>query len=63
MPLGRKSLQVPTFEQVRGGVLATIQRERFVALNKQSAGNMTMVDRINDRINELQLTQNQIFCI
>ena len=34
----KENLQVPTFEQVRGGVLATIQREVFVALNKQSGG-------------------------
>ena len=26
-------LQFPTFEQVRGGMLATIPRERFVAIN------------------------------
>lgn len=34
-----ENLQIPTFEQVRGGVLATIQRERFVAINKQNGGN------------------------
>ena len=28
-----EQLQFPTFEQVRGGMLATIQRERFVAIN------------------------------
>ena len=28
-----KRLQFPTFEQVRGGMLATIPRERFVAIN------------------------------
>ena len=27
-----EQLQFPTFEQVRGGMLATIQRERFVAI-------------------------------
>ena len=26
-------MQLPTFEQVRGGMLATIPRERFVAIN------------------------------
>ena len=35
----KEKLQIPTFEQVRGGVLATIQREKFVALNKQNGGN------------------------
>lgn len=34
-----ENLQIPTFEQVRGGVLATIQRERFVAINNQNGGN------------------------
>ena len=28
-----KRLQFPTFEQVRGGMLATIPRERFVAIS------------------------------
>ena len=28
-----KRLQFPTFVQVRGGMLATIPRERFVAIN------------------------------
>lgn len=34
----KENLQVPTFEQIRGGVLATILREKFVALNKQNVG-------------------------
>lgn len=59
----KENLQVPTFEQVRGGVLATIQREVFVALNKQSGGNVSTIDqindRLNDRINSLQLTDNE----
>ena len=33
-----ENLQVPTFEQVRGGVLATIPREIFTTLNKQNVG-------------------------
>ncbi|MBQ8959304.1 MAG: putative DNA binding domain-containing protein [Bacteroidales bacterium] len=36
----KEQLQIPLFEQVRGGVLATIQREVFVALNKQNGGNV-----------------------
>lgn len=66
----KENLQVPAFEQVRGGVLATIQREVFVALNKQSGGddggnggdnggNVSEIDRINDKIKSLQLTDNQ----
>ena len=46
----KESLQVPTFEQVRGGVLATIQRERFVALNKQNGDDMSVIDRLNDQL-------------
>lgn len=34
----RENLQVPAFEQIRGGVLATILREKFVALNNQNVG-------------------------
>lgn len=34
----KANLQVPTFEQVRGGVLATIQREIFVTLNNKNVG-------------------------
>ena len=34
----KEKLQIPTFEQVRGGVLATIQRERFAALNHKNVG-------------------------
>jgi ATP-dependent DNA helicase RecG len=59
----KENLQVPTFEQVRGGVLATIQREVFVALNKQSGGDISTLDQINDRLNDqvksLQLTENE----
>ena len=32
----KEQLQIPTFEQVRGGILASIPRERFTALNKQN---------------------------
>lgn len=46
----QENLQIPTFEQVRGGVLATIQREKFVALNKQNVGNdvgdVSVIDRL-----------------
>lgn len=59
----KERLQVPTFEQVRGGVLATIQRERFVALNKQNGDDMSVIDRLNDQVNDqvklLQLTENE----
>ena len=59
-----ENLQIPVFEQVRGGVLATIPREKFIALNKQNAGDVSVIDqvndRINDRINSLQLSENEI---
>ena len=57
-------LQIPNFEQIRGGVLATIQRERFVALNKQNGGYVSAaIDQLNDPLNDqvklLQLTDNE----
>ena len=61
-----ENLQVPAFEQVRGGVLATIQRERFVALNKQDVGDVSVIDQLNDRLKVLQLTDNErkvFYCI
>lgn len=36
----REQLQIPSFEQVRGGILASIPRERFAALNKQDVNNI-----------------------
>ena len=56
----KESLQVPTFEQVRGGVMATIQRERFVALNKQNGGNDG--DDVGDNVGDMsgmELTERQ----
>ena len=59
----KENLEVPTFEQVRGGVMATIQREVFVALNKQSGGDVSEIDGINEplngEVNNIQLTENQ----
>ena len=60
----KENLQIPTFEQIRGGVLATIQRERFVALNKQNGGDVSAaIDQVNDPLNDqvklLQLTDNE----
>jgi ATP-dependent DNA helicase RecG len=59
----KENLLVPTFEQVRGGVLATIQRERFVTLNKQngddSGSEMSAIDQLNDQLKLLQLTDNE----
>ena len=63
-----ENLQVPTFEQVRGGVLATIPREIFTTLNKQNVGDVSVIDQLNDRINDqvksLQLSENErkVFC-
>lgn len=39
-----EKLQVPLFEQVRGGVLATIQREKFVAMQKEGDASNGMKD-------------------
>lgn len=55
----KENLQIPNFEQVRGGVLATIQRERFVALNKQNVGDVSVIDPLNDQVKLLQLTDNE----
>lgn len=41
----KENLQIPAFEQVRGGVLATIHRKIFVAHNKQSVGDMSVICR------------------
>ena len=49
----KENLQIPTFEQVRGGVLATIQRERFVELRNQNVG-----DNVGD-VSEMELTERQ----
>ncbi|MBQ6276376.1 MAG: hypothetical protein IJK62_06700 [Bacteroidales bacterium] len=40
----KENLQIPTFEQVRGGVLATIQRERFVELRNQNVGDVSVME-------------------
>lgn len=50
------NLQVPVFEQVRGGVLATIQREIFIALNKQNGGDVG--DNVGD-VSVMELTERQ----
>ena len=53
----KSNLQVPSFEQIRGGILATIRRERFVALNKQNVG-----DGVGDGVGDMsviELTERQ----
>lgn len=50
-----ENLQIPTFEQVRGGVLATIQRERFVAINKQNGGNDG--GNVGDDVGDVMVTE------
>ena len=56
----KENLQVPTFGQVRGGVLATIQREVFVALNKQSGGDNGGDGGDNDGyVSVMELTERQ----
>ena len=49
----KEKLQVPTFEQVRGGVLATKQREIFANLNNQFVG-----DNVGD-VSVMELTERQ----
>ena len=50
-----ENLQIPTFEQVRGGVLATIQRERFVAINNQNGGNGG--DDVGNNVGDVMVTE------
>lgn len=44
----KEELTVPTFEQVRGGVMATIRRERFVNINiandGENGGNLAVIE-------------------
>ena len=56
----KEKLQIPVFEQVRGGVLATIQREIFVALNKQNVGDSggNVGDNVGD-VSVVELTERQ----
>lgn len=49
----KENLQIPTFEQVRGGVLATIQRERFIELRNQNVG-----DNVGD-VSVMELPERQ----
>lgn len=52
-----ENLEIPTFEQVRGGVMANIKRERFAALNKFDVG-----DNVGDNVGDLsviELTEKQ----
>ena len=60
-----EKLQFPTFEQVRGGMLATIPRERFVAINNgtsQKSGQETEsgTENTKDKIIQLILSNPQI---
>lgn len=61
LAFAKEQLQVPTFEQVRGGVLATIQRERFLTIQNGNDGasggvSLAQVDNTN---NTLQLSDRQ----
>ena len=48
-------LQTPAFEQVRGGVLAIIQREKFVVLNKQNNGDVSATDQVNNQLSTIYI--------
>lgn len=50
----REQLQIPSFEQVRGGILASIPRERFAALNKQNVNNIVDT-QLSDRQRKIYL--------
>ena len=68
-----EQLQFPTFEQVRGGMLATIQRERFVAISNGASqkngqetesgtenGTESGTENTKDKIIQLILSNPQI---
>ena len=64
-----KRLQFHTFEQVRGGMLATIPRERFVAINngtsqksgqETESGTESGTENTKDKIIQLILSNPQI---
>ena len=53
----KENLQIPTFEQVRDGVLATLQREKFVVFNKQNNGYVSATDQINNQLLTIYIAQ------
>ena len=64
-----EKLQFPKFEQVRGGMLATILRERFVAINngtsqksgqEMDSGTESGTENTKDKIIQLILSNPQI---
>ncbi len=57
----REKLQVPTFEQVRGGVLATVKRERFVAMQAHDVVDNVVNNVVDNVVNNAanQLTERQ----
>lgn len=55
-----EKLQIPTFEQVRGGVLATIQREKFVAMQKDGGVSSGVNGGVYNGVNELTERQQVI---
>ena len=59
-----EQLQMPTFEQVRGGVLATIKREKFIAMQQQKDGasgaSNVVSDVVSDVVSQLTETQREI---
>jgi ATP-dependent DNA helicase RecG len=59
-----EQLQMPTFEQVRGGVFATIKREKFIAMQQQKDGasgaSNVVSDVVSDVVSQLTETQRKI---
>ena len=53
----KEHLQIPVFEQVRGGVMATIRRERFMAI--QQGRNVSSMSLDVGSSSEVQLTDRQ----
>ena len=52
-----ENLTVPTFEQVRGGVMANIKRERFATLNQSNVGEN--VGKVGSDLSVIELTEKQ----
>ncbi len=55
-----EKLQVPIFEQVRGGVLATIKRERFITLQSHDVVENVVENVVDNATNQLTERQKSI---
>lgn len=55
----REKLQLPTFEQVRGGVLATIKREKFLSLQTHNVADNVIENVVNNVIENVAKQQTE----